>query len=144
MELVLGLCNFDTKRMEEIIGAGVKIATNQFSLIDSRPTYAMAEACEKHNIKLLTYGTLCGGFLSENWIRKDEPDSFGEEMTPSLRKCLRGSDSVGARFQLRAVLVGARMGVSDHAQDNLAAYGWQLDEEDKRMLEEVLCQSPRG
>ncbi|EER39519.1 conserved hypothetical protein [Histoplasma capsulatum H143] len=84
----LGLCNFDTKRMEEVISVGVKVTTNQvqFSLIDARPTYAMAEACEKHHIKLLTYGTLCGGFLSEKWIAKDEPDPFSTDMTPSLRK----------------------------------------------------------
>ncbi|KAL2380633.1 hypothetical protein RJZ90_004470 [Blastomyces dermatitidis] len=175
---VLGLCNFDTKRMEEVIGAGVKIATNQvqFSLIDTRPKYAMAEVCEKHNIKLLTYGTLCGGFLSEKWIGKDEPDAFGAGMTPSLRKYLEminiwgpwslfqtllktlstigrkhnaSVSAVAIRWVLDfsyvgAVLVGARMGVSEHTEDNLAVYEWHLDAEDKRMLEEVLCQSRRG
>lgn len=29
----------------------------QFSLIDTRPLHGMADVCEKHNIKLLTYGT---------------------------------------------------------------------------------------
>jgi diketogulonate reductase-like aldo/keto reductase len=40
--------------------AGVKVASNQvqFSLIDSRPVFAMATACEKYGLKLLTYGTL--------------------------------------------------------------------------------------
>lgn len=57
---VLGLCNFDTKRTLEIIEAGIPIATNQvqFSIIDSRPRYAMADICLKHNVKLTTYGTL--------------------------------------------------------------------------------------
>jgi len=38
----------------------VKVVSNQvqFSLIDSRPVFAMGEACEKYGIKLLTYGTL--------------------------------------------------------------------------------------
>ncbi|PGH29439.1 hypothetical protein GX50_07819 [[Emmonsia] crescens] len=175
---VLGLCNFDTKRMEEVIGAGVKVATNQvqFSLIDARPTYVMADACEKHNIKLLTYGTVCGGFLSEKWIGKDEPDTFGTDMTPSLRKYLEMINIWGpwALFQtllhtlstigrkhnvsvsavairwvldfsyVGAVIVGARMGVSEHTEDNLGVYGWRLDEEDMRMLEEVLSRSRRG
>ncbi|PGH00028.1 hypothetical protein GX51_06027 [Blastomyces parvus] len=174
---VLGLCNFDTKRMEEVLSAGVKIATNQvqFSLIDVRPTCAMAEACEKHNIKLLTYGTLCGGFLSEKWLGKDEPDPFGAGMTPSLRKyleminiwgpwplfqtLLKTLSTIGRKHNVSvsavairwvldfsyvgAVLVGARMGVSEHTEDNLAVYGWQLDAEDKKMLEEVLSQSRR-
>lgn len=43
-----------------------------------------------------------------------------------------------------AVIVGVRMGVSEHTEDNLAVYGWRLDAEDTKMLEEVLCQSRRG
>lgn len=38
----------------------------QFSLIDVRPLYGMTEACQKHGIKLLTYGTfvsLISGFV---------------------------------------------------------------------------------
>ncbi|PGG98385.1 hypothetical protein AJ79_08893 [Helicocarpus griseus UAMH5409] len=175
---VLGLCNFDTKRMEEITSAGVDVATNQvqFSLIDSRPLYAMAEACKRHNIKLLTYGTLCGGFLSKKWIGKDEPDTFGSDMTPSHRKYLEmitiwGSwslfqtllrtlatiarkhsvsvSAVAMRWVLDydfvgAVIVGARMGVSEHAEENLQVYGWRLDKEDAGMIEEVLSKSRRG
>ncbi|EDN07410.1 predicted protein [Histoplasma mississippiense (nom. inval.)] len=159
----LGLCNFDTKRMEEVISVGVKVATNQvqFSLIDARPTYAMAKACERHHIKLLTYGTLCGGFLSEKWIAKDEPDPFSTGMTPSLRKTLlRTLSAIGRKHDVSvsavairwvldfsyvgAVIVGVRMGVSEHTEDNLAVYGWRLDAEDTKMLEEVLCQSRRG
>ena len=30
----------------------------QFSLVDIRPLYAMAEVCIRHNVKLLTYGTV--------------------------------------------------------------------------------------
>ncbi|KAK2797195.1 hypothetical protein FQN50_009294 [Emmonsiellopsis sp. PD_5] len=174
---VLGLCNFDTKRMEEIIGLGISVVTNQvqFSLIDARPRYAMAEVCEKHNIKLLTYGTLCGGFLAEKWIGKDEPDTFSPEMTPSLRKYLEminiwgnwallqtllqtlrtiahkhsvSISAVAIRWVLDhayvgAVIIGARMGVSEHTADNSAVYGWALDGEDMQMIEGVLARSRR-
>jgi diketogulonate reductase-like aldo/keto reductase len=46
--------------MDEIIEGGVKIVSNQvqFSLIDLRPTFKMAESCSKHKVKLLTYGSL--------------------------------------------------------------------------------------
>ena len=73
----LGLCNFDTEHMQNVIESGVQIVTNQvqvcshccpqeltilmmiqFSLIDSRPVMRMVEFCEKNNVKLLTYGTL--------------------------------------------------------------------------------------
>lgn len=34
------------------------IARVQFSLIDTRPLDGMVHVCEKHDVKLLTYGTL--------------------------------------------------------------------------------------
>ncbi|KAI5358972.1 putative aldo/keto reductase, NADP-dependent oxidoreductase domain-containing protein [Septoria linicola] len=84
----LGLCNFDTEHMCKILSAGIQIATNQvqFSLIDSRPLISMAEVCQKHDIKLLTYGPLLGGFLSAKWLRQPEPRLFADAMTPSQRK----------------------------------------------------------
>lgn len=42
-----------------------------------------------------------------------------------------------------AVLVGARMGVSQHIDENLAVYGWSLDEEDQDKIERVLQMSRR-
>ena len=58
----LGLCNFDTARLQEVIDRDIDIVTNQvqFSLIDARPRFQMGEVCEQQNVKLLTYGTLCG------------------------------------------------------------------------------------
>jgi len=43
-----------------------------------------------------------------------------------------------------AVLVGSRMGVSERADENLAAYGWHLDECDKHAIEQVLRKSHRA
>ena len=56
----VGLVNFGTLRMEEILDSGVKIVSNQvqFSLVDLRPTFLMGDSCKKHNVKLLTYGSL--------------------------------------------------------------------------------------
>jgi aryl-alcohol dehydrogenase-like predicted oxidoreductase len=42
-----------------------------------------------------------------------------------------------------AVIVGARMGISDHTAENLATYGWRLDEEDQAMIETVQKKSKR-
>lgn len=46
--------------MNEILESGVQVVSNQvqFSLIDLRPTFKMAESCLKHKVKLLTYGSL--------------------------------------------------------------------------------------
>ncbi|CAK1367576.1 unnamed protein product [Cercospora beticola] len=85
----LGLCNFDTKHMLNAINSGIRIHTNQvqFSLIDSRPLHSMVPACKTHKVKLLTYGSLLGGFLSSKWLDKPEPlDNFSQSITPSQRK----------------------------------------------------------
>lgn len=74
--------------MDKIAEAGIPIVSNQvqFSLVDLRPTFAMGDCCKKHNIKLLTYGSLCGGFLADKWLGKPAPNLFDQNMTPSHRK----------------------------------------------------------
>ncbi|KKY23775.1 putative aldo keto reductase [Diplodia seriata] len=173
----LGLCNFDTEHMEIVLREGVQIKTNQvqFSIIDSRPTVKMAAVCESYDVKLLTYGTLCGGFLADQWLDQPEPEPFHWEMTPSQRKYREAILTWGnwALFQtllhtlaaignkhgvsisnvatrwvldfpyVGAVIVGSRMGISEWADDNFAAYGWSLDEEDRDNIEKVLAQSNR-
>ncbi|KAK8004312.1 hypothetical protein PG989_004031 [Apiospora arundinis] len=152
----LGLCNFDTEHMEKVIRSGVTICSNQvqFSLIDSRPTIRMGELCQKHDIKLLTYGTLCGGFLAEKWLGVAEPDLYDELITPSQRKVTIGAkhkvsiSNVATRWVLDfpyvgAVIVGARMGISEHTEENMASLGWSLDDEDREAVEQLLQKSRR-
>jgi aryl-alcohol dehydrogenase-like predicted oxidoreductase len=42
-----------------------------------------------------------------------------------------------------AVIVGARMGISEHTDENLRSFGWSLDSSDQNMLEAVLGRSRR-
>jgi aryl-alcohol dehydrogenase-like predicted oxidoreductase len=173
----LGLCNFDTARLQEVLDNNIDVVTNQvqFSLIDARPRFGMGEVCARHNVKLLTYGTLCGGFLAERWLGKPEPQLFGPDTTPSQRKyfemiqtwgdwnlfqtLLQALKAIATRYNVSisnvatrwvldfpyvgAVIIGARMGVSEHTVENLATYGWKLDEEDRTSIEEVLERSRR-
>ncbi|KAJ7113167.1 Aldo keto reductase [Mycena epipterygia] len=87
----IGLCNFDAVRTDEICTRfpGM-IVSNQvpFSLIDTRVRDALADVCTKHGVKLLTYGTLCGGFLADKWIGEPEPDPYSGSLNPSQRKYL--------------------------------------------------------
>ena len=46
----------------------------------------MGDICMKHDIKLLTYGTLLGGFIAEKWLNSPEPELFSNDVTPSQRK----------------------------------------------------------
>jgi len=104
----VGLTNFDTERIEIMVENGFKLTSNQvqYSIIDQRPEIKMVPFCQKHDIKLLAYGTLVGGFLSENYREKPEP-TRSQLYTSSLQKYKNMIDAWGgwALFQeLLAVL----------------------------------------
>jgi aryl-alcohol dehydrogenase-like predicted oxidoreductase len=73
----IGLTNFDTPRLAEIVDAGIPIASHQvqYSLLDDRPNHGMVAYCRSKNISLLCYGTVCGGFLSDRWLGKPAPQA---------------------------------------------------------------------
>jgi len=54
----------------------------QFSLLDQRPRELMLKYCKARNIKLLTYGTLAGGLLSDRYSQKK--GLFGKYTRPDL------------------------------------------------------------
>lgn len=71
----IGVTNFDTPRLAELLDAGVPITSQQvqYSLVDDRPDHGMTAYCRSHEIALLCYGTVCGGFLSERWLGRPAP-----------------------------------------------------------------------
>lgn len=93
------MTNFDTEHLQIITEAGIKIVSNQvqFSLVDRRPEVNMIKFCQEHDIKLFTYGTVCGGLLSENYLGKPEPRSF-DLTTVSLKKYKKMIDAWGLEF----------------------------------------------
>ena len=92
----LALTNFDTERLQIIVKSGIKIVSNQvqFSLVDRRPEQKMIPFCQQHDIKLLTYGSYCGGLLSEKYLGAAEP-GYGQLNTASLRKYMGMIDAWG-------------------------------------------------
>ena len=83
----IGLTNFDTERLQVMMDADLPIVSNQiqFSIIDRRPEVKMIPFCQKHNISLLAYGSLCGGLMSDRYFEKEKPSAV-ELDTLSLRK----------------------------------------------------------
>ncbi|KAI1101260.1 aldo/keto reductase [Jackrogersella minutella] len=123
----IGLCNFDSEHVEEsckhlIAKTGeVGLVSNQiqFSLVDTRPLQKMVHVCEKYGLKLLTYGSFCGGFLSERWLDQPAPEIYLESnrLTPSQRKYFDMIHTWGtwADFQVllgRLAAVSAKHGVT--------------------------------
>ena len=71
----LGVTNFDTVRIKEMLNAGVEITTNQvqYSLLDRRVENSMSDLAQEHNIPYLCYGSIAGGFLSDRYLETSDP-----------------------------------------------------------------------
>jgi len=71
----LGVTNFDTARLRELLDAGISIVSNQvqYSVLDRRPSTAMAGLCAESGIQLLCYGAVAGGFLSQRYLNQPAP-----------------------------------------------------------------------
>ncbi|MBM3177088.1 MAG: aldo/keto reductase [Bacteroidetes bacterium] len=67
--------NFNTTTTREILESGIKLSSLQvqYSVLDNRPEKSLVDLCLKHQVKLLCYGTVAGGFLSERWQNQPEP-----------------------------------------------------------------------
>lgn len=170
----LALTNFDTEHLQIIQENGVKIVSNQvqYSLIDRRPQIRMTSFCQQHDLQLFAYGSLCGGFLSEQYLNKPEPRG-GELNTVSLRKYKNMIDAwggwqlfqellttleliakkhgvsianVAVRYVLEkpaiaGVIVGARLSISQHLNDNAQVFNFTLDAGDYQQINTILNNS---
>ncbi len=70
----------DVPAVAKILDAGVPVASNQvqFSLLDRRPLGGgMIDFCAARGIKVLTYGTLGGGLLSDKYVEEPRKGLLG-------------------------------------------------------------------
>jgi len=170
----LGLTNFDTKRIKIIIEKGFKIISNQiqYSILDQRPEKIMTSFFMKHGIKIITYGTLLGGFFSEKYLNVDEPtradlttsslqkyknmiDIWGgwelfQELLEVLNKISQKHNcsiaNIATRFildkpQVAGVIIGARLGITEHIEDNNRVFSLKLDQDDISLISTVTSKS---
>ncbi|HEX2526323.1 MAG TPA: aldo/keto reductase [Geminicoccus sp.] len=166
---LLGGTNFDRNHSAALIDAGMPLVSmqSQYSLLDSRVEKGLVSLCEGSGMKLLCYGTLAGGFLSEHWLGRSEPDGFenrslikykliiddvgGWELFQALLQRLKAvADRHGVaignvatrwvldRPQVAGVIVGSRY--ADHLADNLRTFSFELDQDDHRAIDEILAQ----
>ncbi len=166
----LGLTNFDTERMQIIKDLGVQIISNQvqFSIIDRRPEVKMIPFCLENNISLLSYGTLCGGLISERYLGQREP-SVVDLDTLSLRKYKKMIDiwggwslfqdllvtlkNIGQKYNVSlsnvatryvldrpavaGVIIGVRLGIVEHRNDNAQVFIFNLDNADREAIDSI-------
>lgn len=167
----LGLTNFDTAHLRIVINSGINVVSNQvcFSLLDQRASMGMIELCRQHGIKILAFGTVAGGFLTERWINKPEPDwdnletwsqmKYGrfikeaggwdvfQDLLHILEDIARRHNvsisNVACRYILDqpavgGIIIGARLGKTEHIEDNLRLFQFALDETSRSKIAEVL------
>ncbi len=71
----IGVTNFDAAHLQEILDAGVKVASNQvqYSVLDQRVEKGSNALVQKHGIQYLCYGVVAGGFLSDRYLNAPDP-----------------------------------------------------------------------
>lgn len=166
----LGVNNWDVKQTVSFVEMGFDIVSTQvqYSLLDHRPANGLARWCAESDIKLLCYGSLAGGFLTEHWLDQPDPgfvfenrslikyrlivDEFGSwDLFQTLLTTVKAladkhgvsMSAVAARYvldqpQVGAVIIGARY--AHHLPQTLSIFELSLDPDDYATLEAVLAQ----
>ncbi len=166
----LGLTNFDTAHLRVLVKNGIEIAANQvcFSLLDRRAAAEMSNFCLAHGVRLLAFGTLGGGFLSDRWLDADEPAEIGDWSKMKYRRyidaaggwnafqgLLRTLGDIGGKHgvsianvathwvleheAVAAVIIGVRLGEREHRADNLRMFSFALDADDMAAIDRALA-----
>ena len=167
----LGLTNFDTRHLGEVVASGVPALSVQvqFSALDQRPENGLAALCEKLGVWLLCYGSVAGGFLSDRWLGAPEPmaphenrslvkykliiDDFGgwepfQELLRALKSVAdrNGADiaTIAGRYILDKPRVAAIIvGARNraHVADNARITAIALSEADRREIDAVVARA---
>ena len=164
----IGVTNFDAAHLQVALSDGIPLVTNQvsFSLVDRRAAGPLSELCTSEDTRLLAYGTLCGGFLSDRWLGKPEPTDLTDWSKMKYKRfidaaggwdafqgILLAADAIARKHRVSVsnvatrwvldhpavagVIVGARLGERVHAEDNLHLFGFSMDSEDHERLSEA-------
>jgi aryl-alcohol dehydrogenase-like predicted oxidoreductase len=167
----VGTTNFDRTRLAEILKAGIPVVSQQlqYSVLDQRALNGVSALAADNGIRFLCYGSVAGGFLSERWLGREEPemplenrslvkykliiDDFGGwDLFQSLLRVLkavgdrRGVDiaTVASTWvldqpQVAAVIVGARN--QAHAIANARIMDLELTGKDRAEIAAIIKKS---
>ena len=71
----LAATNMDVARLRRIADAGVELVANQiqYSVLDRRPEHRLRERCAASGLRMIAFGGLAGGFLTDAWLGSPEP-----------------------------------------------------------------------
>jgi aryl-alcohol dehydrogenase-like predicted oxidoreductase/enamine deaminase RidA (YjgF/YER057c/UK114 family) len=141
-----------------------------FSLIDRRAAGPLSELCRMSGVRLLAYGTLGGGFLGEKWLGRPAPDAISDWSRSKYFRFIDAAGgwdafqavlgaageiarkhgvsiaNVATRWVLdhdsvAGVIIGARLGESEHRADNLKVFDFALDADDRARLDAAFART---
>lgn len=167
---LLGVTNFDTARVGQLLAAGVPLATlqAQYSLLDRRPEKHMAALSAKAGLPLLAYGALAGGFLSARYLGAAAPAGRNRSLVKyrlmideaggwsRFQGLLQVLDHIAGRHGVTPPAIAVRwvldqpmtaavilgVGTQSRVSDHLALCGLALSAEDSRDIEAALADLP--
>lgn len=168
----LGVTNFDADHLRVALSDGIPLVSNQvsFSLVDRRAAGALSDLCRETGVRLLAYGTLCGGFLTDKWVGASDPVDITDMSKMKYRRfidTIGGWDAfqailsaaqsiatkhgmsvanVASRWVLEhdsvaATIIGARLGENHHSADTASLFSYALDPKDHAVLNAAFAQT---
>ncbi|MCX7684023.1 MAG: aldo/keto reductase [Acetobacteraceae bacterium] len=164
--------NFDTPTTAALLDAGYPLVSMQvqYSLLDRRPEHGLTALAEARGFRLLCYGALAGGFLSERWLGRPDPgfapenrslvkyrliieefggwDAFQALLSALARIAARHGATIPAvatrwvldRPGVAGAIVGARY--AEHLPGTLATFRLRLSAQDHAELAPILAAHP--
>ncbi len=124
----VAVTNLDVSRLRYLEAAGVAPVANQvqYSLLDRRASGPLTRQCGSSDLRILGFGALAGGFLTDRWLGEPDP---AEHANRSLVKYRLIIDEFGGWQAYQALLetmadIGSRHGVEVSA----VAIRWVLDQ----------------
>jgi len=120
--------NFHVAPLKRIANAGVEILTNQvqYSLLDRRPEHGLTDYCAVSGLRMLAFGTLAGGYLTDRWLGASDPMS---QESRSLVKYRLIIDEFGGWEAFQALLQEMASVAAGHAVElSAVALRFALDQ----------------
>ncbi len=124
----VAVTNLDAPRTHRLEAVGVSPVTNQvqYSLLDRRPAGPLSDHCSTSGMRILGFGALAGGFLTDRWLGLTEPDAYANRSLVKYRLIIEEFGGWAAYQSLLKTM--AEIGREHGVETSAVAIRWVLDQ----------------